>query len=107
MLVFVHTSSTQTALQLDIPDFGEAFTDIEFVTTMGCAPAVPENAELLKMQLVDQQGNLENQRFLAGRDTSESAYDCPDVQPLMQHQRAKIFRSFPVTSTGRAKLSGP
>jgi len=32
---------------------------------------------------------------VAGRDSSEWAYDCPAVKPAMRHQRAKIYLSFP------------
>lgn len=90
------TSAAQTSRQIDLPDLGDAVTAIELVTTMGCAPPIPDNTELLKLQLVDRQGRIENQQLLAGRDTAESAYNCPDVQPLMQHQRAQIFRSSPI-----------
>jgi hypothetical protein len=42
---------------------------------------------------------------LAGRDTSEWAYDCSDVRPTMKQARAHVYRSYPVTR-GDVRCSG-
>src|SRR5262249_8006706 len=71
-----------------------AATAIGMVTSLGCSAAVPDEAAVLQITVADTRGTVHRQQMLAGRDTSEWAYDCEDVLPHMQHRRATIFESF-------------
>ncbi|MBE9156524.1 YfhO family protein [Nodosilinea sp. LEGE 06152] len=82
---------------LDIPVSSYKATTIAIVSQLSCSVEIPNNAELLEVQVVDTDGAIETHSLLTGRDTSEFAYDCPDVQPFMQHQRATVFKSTPTT----------
>ena len=71
-----------------------AATAIGMVTSLGCSTAVPDEATVLQIAVTDTRGTVHRQQVLAGRDTSEWAYDCEDVLPHMQHRRATIFEGF-------------
>src|SRR5262249_4369283 len=71
-----------------------AATAIGLVTYLGCSTAVPDEAPVMQIAVADPRGTVYRQQVLAGRDTSEWAYDCEDVLPHMQHRRATIFESF-------------
>lgn len=68
-------------------------TTIGLVTSMGCAVGIPDGTAILQLHVTDSEGNVEVHDFKAGNDTAEQAYDCQDVLPLMQHQRAHVFSS--------------
>ena len=70
-------------------------TAIGIVSSLACSYDISNNAEVLRVRLTDNKGSVTTQNLLAGRDTSEWAYDCSDVLPLMKHNRAPIFQSFP------------
>ncbi|OUC14460.1 MAG: hypothetical protein B0A82_11910 [Alkalinema sp. CACIAM 70d] len=78
-------------------------SEIGFVTMLGCAVTVPENAAVVQVQVTDTQGRVETHALRAGRDTAENSYDCPEVKPLVQHQRATVFRDLPVTKPGQCQ----
>jgi hypothetical protein len=71
-------------------------TAVSIVSSLGCSTRVPNNAEVLRILITDANGKVVTQSLRAGRDTSEWAYSCSDVLPLMQHQQAPVFESFPV-----------
>jgi hypothetical protein len=85
----------QTSVQLDVPALTLETTEIGLITTMGCSITIPDRAEVLQVKVTNIQGQVETHSLQAGRDTAETAYDLPDIQPQMQHQRANVFRSFP------------
>jgi hypothetical protein len=88
-------------VQLNWPDLPRReTTEVGLVTTMSCAVPIPNQTEVMQVQVTDSQGGVETHSFQVGRDTAEHAYDCPDIQPNMQHQRAKVFRSFPTSRPG-------
>jgi Bacterial membrane protein YfhO len=84
--------SADTTTQVSFSDQGQPTTEIGLVTMLGCSVTIPDNAAVAQIQVTDVQGQVETHPFLAGRDTAETAYDCPDVRSKMQHQRAKIYR---------------
>jgi hypothetical protein len=94
------SSKTKSSITLDLPDIPYKTMAIGFITQLGCSVEVPDQAEVAQIQVVDAQGNVETHSLLAGRDTAEHAYDCPDVKPHMQHQRAQVFRSVPTSRPG-------
>lgn len=91
------------SIRFNIPDLPTPTTKIGFVTNMGCSVEIPNQTEVLQVQVTDINGGVETQNLRAGQDTSEWAYDCPDVKPVIQHQQAPIFQSFPQQ---RAKAGG-
>ena len=78
------------SIQVDLPEKFKA-TGLGVVSYLGCSVGVPDQSELLQVQLIDEQGAIQETRLLAGRDTSEWAYDCADVQPQVKHRKAKVF----------------
>jgi len=61
---------------------------------LACSTGVPDGKEVGKLSVTDTDGRVQTQSLLAGRDSSEWAYDCPNV-PTLQHKRAAVFDSFP------------
>lgn len=70
---------------------------IAIATALACSAAVPDQAEVARVVVRDTSGQIFTQQLLAGRDTSEWAYDCADVRPTMRQGRAPVYRSYPVT----------
>lgn len=81
---------------LDLSNYPYQATAIAITSFLGCSVEIPNDAELLEVRVVDADGTIETHSLLAGHDTSEYAYDCPDVQPFIQHQRATVFKSTPI-----------
>ncbi len=70
-------------------------TGIGIVSSLLCSQEIPNNTEVLQVKVTDNNGKITTQKLRAGRDTSEWAYDCSDIHPLMRHSRAVIFDSTP------------
>ncbi len=92
-------------LSLDLPPDLPAVDAIGLVSALSCAPAVANNVEIAKIEAIAADGKISTASIRAGRDTAEWAYDCTDVQPTMQHQRAPLFQSTPVIKPGVARCS--
>ena len=71
-------------------------TEIGMVSAMSCSTDIPDDAEVAQILLTDVRGKTQTESIRAGRDTSEWAFDCSDVRPLMKHRRAPVFGSFPI-----------
>lgn len=69
---------------------------IGIVSALGCSTNISEGAPVVDVAVSDEHGHVVTKRILAGKDTSEWAYDCEDVLPVMRHRRATIFDSFAV-----------
>ena len=54
-----------------------------------------DGTEVARVRIVDTNDQATMRTLVAGRDTSEWAYDCESVRPAMRHQRATIFRNYP------------
>lgn len=68
-------------------------TAIGIVSSLGCSTKLLNNAEVLRISVTDTTEKTVTQSMQAGRDTAEWAYECSDVLPMMQHQKASIFSS--------------
>lgn len=79
---------------------------IAVASALACSGDVPDKAEVARVVATDTNGRTYTQTFLAGRDTSEWAYDCADVRPLMKGARAPVYRSYPVTREGDVRCEG-
>jgi hypothetical protein len=58
---------------------------------------VADQSEVARIVVTDTRGQTYTESLLAGRDTSEWAYDCADVRPTLRQARAPVYRSYPVT----------
>lgn len=93
------------AVKFRVPSHQSA-TAIGIVSSLACSTDVPNDVEVLRIQATDSSGKVATQNLRAGRDTSEWAYNCSDVLPLMQHSRALIYESFPVQRDSFPKCEG-
>ncbi len=85
--------SESQSVKLKIPSQPKA-TAMGIVSSLACSEKLTNNAEVLQVSVKDATGKVFTKSIRAGRDTSEWAYDCSDVRPRMQHQKASIFTSF-------------
>ena len=69
---------------------------IALETSLSNSVGILDNSAVMNLQVIDIDGTVENHSLLAGRDTAEQAFDCPDVKPLMKHNRAKVSNSVTV-----------
>ena len=72
-------------------------TAIAIVSRLACSSQIPDGTEVARVRLTDVGGTVQTRSLLAGRDSSEWAYDCGTVKLSMRHQRASIFKSYPAT----------
>ena len=79
---------------------------VAVATALACSAAVPDQAEVARLVVTDTRGQTYTQNLLAGRDTSEWAYDCADVRPTLKQTRAPVYRSYPVTRPGDVQCEG-
>ncbi|HLL14692.1 MAG TPA: YfhO family protein [Pyrinomonadaceae bacterium] len=70
---------------------------VAVASALACSAAVADQAEVARLVVTDTRGQTYAESLLAGRDTSEWAYDCADVRPTMRQARAPVYRSYPVT----------
>jgi hypothetical protein len=88
----------------DLPEPQRA-TQVGLVTALGCSVHLTNELPLATLTLTDVEGRTSVLNLYAGRDSSEWAYDCPDVRPAMRHGRAPVYRSYPV-ARGDVKCEG-
>ena len=70
-------------------------TTLAIVSRLACSAQIPDGKEVVRLRISDAQGKAENHSLLAGRDSSEWAYDCTGVTANVRHRRANIFGSYP------------
>jgi hypothetical protein len=95
-------SSQPSSVKINLPVAIKA-TSIGMVSAMACSTAIPDESEVIRILVTDIYGKVHSVSVLAGRDTSEWAFDCHDVLPQMKHRRAQIFQSFPVVREHRTE----
>jgi hypothetical protein len=66
---------------------------IDIVSALSVSVDVPQEACVALLDITDVRGATVVRRILAGRDTSEEAYDRPDVRAHIMHRRATVFSS--------------
>jgi hypothetical protein len=96
------TPYSQAAFGLPVPFSANR---ILLVSDMGDSLAIPTNATVAEIVITDANGRRRRIPVLAGRDTSEVAYDRADVRALVRHGRAKIFSREPGANHYRAEFS--
>lgn len=77
-----------------------AATHLRVVSLLSCSTEVTDRTPVLSITLTDTAGRRTDLRLLAGRDSSEWAYDCPDVRAGVRHSRAPVSGSFPTARAG-------
>jgi hypothetical protein len=98
---------TAADLRIEIPregplafgTLGAAGDTIAFVTTMANSGMLAQDEPVARLIVTTEDGKKIERLLLAGRDTSEWAYDRADVRPLIRHARAPIFDSVPGDET--------
>ena len=70
-------------------------TALAIVSRLACSASIPDGTEVVRLRLTDVQGKTETQSLLAGRDSSEWAYDCSGITATVRHRRANIFGNYP------------
>ncbi len=63
---------------------------ITFVTTLANSAHLPDGAPILKLRLHTTEGRIIERELQTGRDTSEWAWDRPDVRAIVKHSRARV-----------------
>jgi hypothetical protein len=66
-------------------------TRIMLVSSMGDSTGIADRAHVADVVVTGKDGRAAVFPVLSGRDTSEVAYDRPDVRPVVKHARAPIF----------------
>ncbi len=64
------------------------------VTRLACSTEVADDEEVVRFVIRNRAGATQTLTMLAGKDSAEWAYDCPNVKPGMKHARAQVFNSF-------------
>ena len=67
------------------------FTAVELVSALGDSTTIPDRARVADLTITDDANHSFAIPVLAGRDTSESAYQRPDVRPHILHRQARVF----------------
>jgi Bacterial membrane protein YfhO. len=91
-------------LKLDLPEPISA-SAISIVSWMGCSTEIKNGTPVAHIIVTDADNKVSGLDLIAGRDTSEWAYDCEGVHSRIQHQRAPILSSFPA-QTGTTPCQG-
>jgi hypothetical protein len=70
-------------------------TELAVISGLGHAPGIANGAPILRIAIHAKDGRQIERQLLAGRDTSEWAFDQPGMQATIKHGRAPIAESFP------------
>src|SRR5437773_4724853 len=70
-------------------------TALGVVSRLACSTNVTDGTEVARVRIVDTSDQVTTRNLVAGRDTSEWAYDCESVHAAVRHQRAAIFSNYP------------
>lgn len=71
-----------------------AATEIAVISNLANSAHLPDGAPILKLKLHARDGRVIERDLVAGRDSSEWAYDRADVKPVIKHSRAPIAEDF-------------
>ena len=64
---------------------------IEMVSALGDSVSIANNMPVAEIAVTDIANRIYTMPILAGRDTSESAYERPDVRSQIRHNEAKVY----------------
>jgi hypothetical protein len=69
-------------------------TSFAIVSRLACSAAIRDGAEVVRLRFYDADGSIQTRSVVAGRDSSEWAYDCASVKSGMRHSRASVFADY-------------
>ncbi|MFN0088525.1 MAG: YfhO family protein [Blastocatellia bacterium] len=69
-------------------------TELAVISSLERSPRVPGGTVIAEFAIRTTDGRVIERQVVAGRDTSEWAYDRPDVRAVIQHERARVIESF-------------
>jgi hypothetical protein len=72
-------------------------TEIAIISSLANSILLKDGTPILKLRLHTTDGSIIARELVAGRDTSEWAYDREDVKARIQHQRAPVIESWEVS----------
>ena len=84
--------TTPMSFEIDLPEPRSA-TRLGIVGTLACSVQLKNGVEFAQLTITSVSGSKEVQSLNAGEHFSEWAWDCSDVRPLIQHERATVFGS--------------
>src|SRR5262249_41381475 len=73
-------------------------TELAVISAMGTSNNISNGAPVVTINLYTKDGRVIERQMQAGRDTSEWAYDRPDVRASIKHDRARVVETFPADS---------
>jgi hypothetical protein len=83
-----------------------AATEIAVVSAMGRSNHLTNGTPVADLRIHTADGRVIERQMVAGRDTSEWAYDRADVKATIKHDRARVIESYPADGfEGRRFLS--
>jgi hypothetical protein len=85
-------TSTPMSVEVDLPVIQTA-TRIGIVGTLACSVELKNGIEFARIVVTNASGRTEEHSLNAGEHFSEWAWDCSDVRPSIQHERATVFSS--------------
>jgi hypothetical protein len=69
-------------------------TELAVISAMADSTGIADGAPVARIKLRTKDGGVIERELLAGRDTSEWAYDRADVRAAIKHRRAKVAESW-------------
>lgn len=98
------TPQKTVAYGLSLPKFATA---IGLVSALGNSTLIANGTHVAEIIVTDDSHRTFSLPIVAGRDTSESAYDRPDVRTLIRHARAAIFGGDMAAHIYSARFTAP
>ena len=91
-LIPYHTLGPGEHLELEAG--GTTASELNLVTSLTNSGGIADNSPVMSVKLHTKDGSVIELNVLAGRDTSEWAYDRADVSPTIKHARAQVAESW-------------
>ncbi len=78
---------------------------LSIVSFMSSSTDIPSNTPVINVTFTSDTGEVKILSLKAGKDTSEWAYDQPNVKSVVKHSRAKIFDDFFITNSDNSAIN--
>ncbi len=92
------------SIQIEVPR-AERATRLGIIGALACSVDLQQGTSFAEVVIRDSSGRSQVQYLRAGEHVSEWAWDCSDVRPVVQHERAPVFRSYSA-ERGSVKCEG-
>lgn len=84
------TSTTPLSTELELP-LPRRATRMGIVGALACSVELPNAVEFAQLTIINTAGEAQTHSLRAGQHFSEWAWECPDVNPVIKHERAVVF----------------